>query len=178
MTLTQAPALDGLAALLAYPRGHDLARIEQCAEAVAALVKDAVAPLQSFADAVAGMSEGALQEAYTGAFDFTEECSLCVGWHLFADRPERADLMVRLREELDRAGIPEGPELPDHLSHVLLLLAREEPRQASDLASLVAPAVEAVRAALERRGNVYGDLLAAVEAVINGLRAKGEEPAS
>ena len=160
MTVTQAPALESLAALLAYPRGHDLARIQHCT------------------DAVAAMSVGALQEAYTSAFDFTEECSLCVGWHLFADRPERADLMVRLREELDRAGIPEGPELPDHLSHVLLLLGREETLRASALASLVAPAVEAVRAALDRRGNVYGDLLAGVEAVVDGLCIPGKDPAS
>ena len=84
----------------------------------------------------------------------------------FGETRERGGFLAVLRADLERVGIPESIELPDHLSHVLALLGREEPGRAAILAALVAPAVAAVRAALEERETVYADLLAAVDSLV------------
>jgi nitrate reductase delta subunit len=127
---------------------------------------DAAAALQRFAQQTDALSLTDLQEQYTAVFDLNPACTLDLGWHLFGETRERGGFLVVLRADLERVGVPEVTELPDHLSHVLSLLGREEPGRAAVLAALVAPAVAAVRAALEERGSVYADLLAAVDSLV------------
>jgi nitrate reductase delta subunit len=151
-----------LAALVAYPddRTHAGARA-LLAAAQATAGADAA---REFLDVTAPMTTADLQEEYTAAFDFDPACALDLGWHLYGESRERGALLARLREDLQRAAIPETHELPDHLTHVLELIAREPDERAAPLAELVKPAVGAIERALAKRGSPYAHLLAAVYA--------------
>jgi nitrate reductase assembly molybdenum cofactor insertion protein NarJ len=65
--------------------------------------------------------------------------------------------------------VPETAELPDHLTHVLALVAREPSARAASLAALVAPAIERVHRGLAERGSPYVHVLAAIRAVVAGI---------
>jgi nitrate reductase assembly molybdenum cofactor insertion protein NarJ len=66
-----------------------------------------------------------------------------------------------MREQLRRYGIPESTELPDHLTHVLVLIDRMEHEEAAELAGqFLLPALAKVQDAL--KDNPYGSLIAAI----------------
>jgi nitrate reductase delta subunit len=170
VTGVTADHLDACAGLLCYPRGPLGARVRTCLAALDP-ADDAIAPLQRFERQVDGMPVVELQEHYTALFDLNPACTLDLGWHLFGDTRERGGFLLALREDLERVGVPESAGLPDHLSHVLALLGREEPDRAAALAALVAPAVAVVRGALEDRRSVYADLLIAVDSFLARIAA-------
>jgi nitrate reductase delta subunit len=157
--------LDPLADLLSYPCGPLHAQVERCLAALDP-ADAAAAALQRFEQQTDALSLTDLQEQYTAVFDMNPACTLDLGWHLFGETRDRGGFLAVLRADLERVGVPESIELPDHLFHVLALLGREEPGRAEVLAALVAPAVAAVHAALEERGSVYTDLLAAVDSLV------------
>ena len=161
--------LDALAALVDYPDGDLQPRARACLADVAAISPAAAVELARFADAIARPSIGELQEQYTETFDLSPACALDLGWHLFGEAHERGAFMAALREDLRRAGVPETAELPDHLTHVLALVGREQPARAAALAALVAPAIETVHRALGARGSPYVHVLAALREVVAGL---------
>jgi nitrate reductase delta subunit len=155
--------LEALAALFTYP-GNGYAA---AAENAAASSGSAVPLLPAFATEVRRMPLTALQELYTGTFDLQPVCALDLGWHLFGEDYQRGLLLARMRRELRACGIPETRELPDHLSHVLLLLARMEPAQAEEfVAAIVVPAVENMLQRMPTE-NVFRGLLQAVQEVIS-----------
>jgi nitrate reductase delta subunit len=131
--------------------------------------------LARFGRGIAEMPLTDLQECYSEVFDFGTACTLDVGWHLFGETRDRGLFLSALVEDLARAGVARSTELPDHLTHVLALVGREEPGHAETLASLVEPAVEAIRRALAERGSVYAPLLDAVQAALETLAVR--EPA-
>jgi nitrate reductase delta subunit len=102
-----------------------------------------------------------LQERYSDAFDFNPSCTLDLGWHLFGESHERGAFMAALLDDMAGAGLAATAELPDHLTNVLALLAREAPDRAAMLADIVEPAVTRVHRALAEAGNPYADLLGA-----------------
>lgn len=175
MTGFTVDVLDTVAELLSYPHGPLDARVGRCLAALDP-ADEAAAALQRFEQHVTGMSLAELQEHYTAVFDCNPACTLDLGWHLFGDTRERGGFLVVLRNDLERVGLPEVSELPDHLSHVLALLGREEPGRRAALVTLVAPAVAAVRGALEDRRSVYADLLTAIESLVArcGAECKAE----
>jgi nitrate reductase delta subunit len=149
-----------LARLVEYPddRMHDdasamLAAVHKSTGAQAA---------REFVDVMGRMPLAKLEEEYTAAFDFDPACTLDLGWHLFKESRDRGALLARLREDMQRAGVPESRQLPDHLTQVLELIAREPEERAVPLAELVRPAVGAIQRALTKRGSPYAHLLAAV----------------
>ena len=162
--------LDTLAGLLRYPHGPLDVPAGRCLAALDP-ADEAVAALQRFERQVGGMPVADLQEHYTAVFDLNPACTLDLGWHLFGETRERGGFLVTLRDDLERVGVPEVSELPDHLSHVLALLGREEPGRAAALAALVAPAVASVRRVLEDRRSVYADLLTAIDSLVTRLGA-------
>jgi len=102
------------------------------------------------------------QELYIQTFEFNPACTLEVGWHLFGENYERGAFLVSMREQLRRHGIPESGELPDHLCHLLTLLARLEPAEAERLAGeFLLPALAKLRAGL--KDNPYEPAIAAIE---------------
>jgi nitrate reductase assembly molybdenum cofactor insertion protein NarJ len=105
----------------------------------------------------------AMQELYVQTFEFNPACTLEIGWHLFGENYERGEFLVRMREQLRRYGIPESSELPDHLTHLLVLIGRMEQAEAAELAGqFLLPALAKIREGL--KDNSYGLLIAALQA--------------
>lgn len=152
--------LDRLAPLFAYP---DDGYAEIARESARRL---GLAPVRAFADAVTAMPPAELQERFVETFDLDADCAPDLGWHLFGERYERGEWLAGLRADLRRLGLEASAELPDHLTNVLRILARDEPKQAEALARFVAPALDSLHAALERRQSPYRHALAAVRQIV------------
>ncbi len=120
----------------------------------------AAAHLADFDAATRNAGLADLEELYARTFDFNPQCALEIGWHLFGADSNRGALLVRLRQELARHGIPESCELPDHLTHVLPLVDRMSPDEATRFTrACVMPAVEKMLAGLEGKQNPYESVL-------------------
>jgi nitrate reductase assembly molybdenum cofactor insertion protein NarJ len=159
-------AFELLAPLLGYPGEDYHAAVRQCAERSPAACRSAV---EAFAAQALPLSLEQLQEAFTAAFDLNDKATLDLGWHLFGEKYERGLLLVRMRRELAAHAIPESSELPDHLTHALLLLARMEREAAAELAAVVVlPALSQIRAAVagHEPALAFADLLRAVDQLV------------
>jgi nitrate reductase delta subunit len=157
---------ENLAALLQYPRGDFRRLLQSSQELAEASVPEAAALLADFNDQTRGLSPTEMEELYVGTFDFSSAGALEIGWHLFGEDYQRGAFLVKMREELRRLGIPESPELPDHLTHVLLILAKSEGPAADELALQCAlPALDKIIAAIE--DNPYARILQAVRATLS-----------
>lgn len=176
MTHETASVLERLAALVEYPVTEPDEQILDCLEDPA-LDPEACAELERFAGTVTELTVSELQEEYTATFDFTQACSLDLGWHLFGDTHERGAFMAGLLDDMTRVGLPENAEMPDHLTHILTLLAHD-PEKASTLAETVAPAIDAIARALAERASPYAHLMGAISAEVNAVRVKRREEVS
>ncbi len=108
-----------------------------------------------------------LEEAFTRVFDVNPACALEVGWHLFGEEYARGMFLVRMREELRRFGLSESVELPDHISHVLAIVAEMPPDEADRfVAACVQVAVEKMNQALEDKETPYRHVVACLAAVL------------
>ena len=169
---------DALANLLIYPDQLMEPRARACVQTLR-VGSEGLAPnhaaadaVQRFADIIGGRSLAELQEEYTSVFDLGAACALELGWHLFGETCDRGGFLAVLREDLQRAGIEERAGLPDHMSHVLALVARETPERAAALAELVAPAIVSVHGALATRDTPYVHLLEAADALLGPLSGR------
>jgi len=115
-----------------------------------------------------------LEEAYSATFEVTPACALEIGWHLFGEEYDRGLLLVRLREELRRHELSESSELPDHLTHVLpLIAAMSEDEARRFVTACVQPAVEKMRQALIRSESPYQGVINALAAVMQSTWGEG-----
>ncbi len=118
---------------------------------------------QELADQLRYPDDPAMQELYVQAFEFNPACTLEIGWHLFGENYERGEFMVRMREQLRRYGIAESTELPDHLTHLLLLIGCMDYTEGAELAGqYVLPALGKIKDALKE--HIYGPVIAGIEA--------------
>jgi nitrate reductase delta subunit len=154
-------SLDRLAPLFAYPDEGYAARAAESARLLG------LEPMRAFADAVTAVPAAALQEQFVETFDLDPDCAPDLGWHLFGERYERGEWLARLRADLRRLGLQTSAELPDHLTNVLMILARDEPARADALARLVTPAFDKLQTALERRESPFRHVLTAVQAIVS-----------
>lgn len=160
-----------LSLAVAYPRDDARQTLARVAD-LPGLTGDAALALRRFAEAVADVPIPRLQEQYTAAFDFDPACALDLGWHLYGETRQRGAFLAALRDALQRVGVRESAELPDHLTHVLALLAAEDPDRGGRLAAQVEPAVSAIARALVDRGSPYAHVLAAVKAEVARLASR------
>ena len=141
---------DQLARLFEYP---DDSYVERCRQA----------GLHEFASEMDKLSPSQIQEQFIATFDWNPATALDLGWHLYGEQYARGEFLVRVREELRRYGIPESTELPDHLTHVLPLLARMDSTEATGFArEFVAPAVAKLVSALDQKKTPFALLMRAV----------------
>jgi nitrate reductase assembly molybdenum cofactor insertion protein NarJ len=160
MTAAEIAAFDAVAALTEYPSDESyVARTVASVAELESLGLAAAAPLAKLRDAVCHQSLSALQEEYAAAFDFDPECTLYMGWHLFEDGPDWGPWLAALAGALERVGARRTPELPDHLSQVLMLLAREDDTQAHALADIVLPSLQKIHKRLVERGSPFAALI-------------------
>lgn len=116
------------------------------------------------------------EETYTRTFDVNPACALEVGWHLFGEEYARGMFLVRMRENLRKYNLPENAELPDHLTHVLEILAAMPEDEASRFArACVLPAVEKMSEALDGKETPYVPVVHCLAAVLNQTWGKGED---
>lgn len=170
MTSAQIAAWDDVAALLAYPADESYeARVAKSVRELDALgLTAAGTSLARLREATVGRPLTALQEEYAAAFDFDADAALELGWHLFGDGPDRGPWLAMLVEALARAGVPRTQELPDHLSHLLMLIAREEEPRAGALAELIAPAIQKVHKRLGDRTSPFAALVETAGCLLDG----------
>ena len=158
-----------LAALLTYPEPDYRERIDACLGAFepAHDCGRRLALLQQFRAAIEDLDTPQLQELFIQTFDLSPVCSLEMGWHLFGENYDRGLLLVRMRRELRRHGLVETSELPDHLSHALLLLDRMEREGAADFAAaIVLPALAKMLPAVKDKQNPFENVLLAAEQAV------------
>ena len=170
-----ASSLEQLAALLRYPREHLVPRANLCLSALTPVLPQAAAHLRCFAATLANSPLTTLQDAYVAAFDFDPASTLEIGWHLYGESCDRGGFLAAIRERLAQHGIVEDEGLPDHLSHLLKLIACEPVDRAAALANRIQPAIEGVRAALVERHSLYADLLSGIALTLAAI-SDGSSP--
>ena len=159
--------LEHLASLFTYPDEGYARRLAASADAAG------LESLRVFADAVAHVPTATLQEQYVEAFDLDPDCSPDLGWHLYGERYERGEWMASLRGDLRRLGLDASAELPDHLANVLSILARDDEARRELLATTIAPAIDRLRHALERRESPFRHAVTAVQEAVTSRTTGG-----
>ena len=142
--------LETLASLFEYP-GETY--VERCRAAGGS----------ALADALGRMAVTEIQELFISTFDWNPATSLDLGWHLFGEQYARGEFLVKMRGEMRRYGIPETSELPDHMTNVLRVVARMDPKTAHEFVrEYVAPAVAKLVAGLDQKKTPFAMLARAV----------------
>lgn len=145
------------ALLFSYPGGDYLARVQDCG-----------LPLAEFAQAIERLPVETLQELFTQTFDWNPDTTLDLGWHLFGENYDRGEFLVKLRGALRAHGVTESQELPDHLSHILLLLDRmSKDEQADFAAKYVLPALGKLQEGLAKTESPFLPLIIALRREIS-----------
>lgn len=140
---------DAIGRLFRYPTEGYPALARELAKALRAGGGRAAESLARFADFAASVSPHELEETFTRTFDLNPACAAEIGWHLFGEEYLRGLFMVRIRAEMRERGLEETGELPDHVVHVLAVLAAMEPKPAREFArACVCPAVGKMQRAL------------------------------
>ena len=167
ISATSFAILEKFGEILSYPGENYLRQVAACQEAAAGADPEAGQRLGEFNVRVRSLILEEVQELYVQTFDLNPVCALEVGWQLYGDNYDRGDFLVKMRQELEWHGVPENRELPDHLSHVLPLLAHMEPGDATTLASAsVLPALKKMLAAFEGKQSPYESVLRALTCVL------------
>jgi nitrate reductase delta subunit len=151
-----------------YPRRGDYgALLTRCIDALRHDCPAAIDSLAPLRDHVATMSLEQVQELYTRTFDINPVCTLEIGWHIYGEDYARGALLVKLREQLRRMNIPESCELPDHLTHVLLLIGRMTGEDADELAArYLLPGLDKMLEGLVDGEHAYRALIETVSKVV------------
>lgn len=156
----RARSLGTLSRLLSYPEEHYLQLVELLYVIVQNQLPDAAQGIAEFGKFAEQCKEYELEEAYTRTFDVNPSCALEIGWHLFGEDYMRGQFLVRMRCELSQYEIAESSELPDHMAHVLAVLAAMPDEKAHQFAhACVFPALYKMQAALEKNGSPYRHLV-------------------
>ncbi|NOZ38773.1 MAG: nitrate reductase molybdenum cofactor assembly chaperone [Planctomycetes bacterium] len=159
--------LGTLTRLLSYPGEHFDQLVEMLYLIVQHELPEAAKGISAFGQYLERCEENELEEAYTGTFDVNPACALEIGWHLFGEDYMRGQFLVRMRQELAKYEIPESGELPDHLTHVLPVVAfmpAEEARQFSH--ACVFPALHKMQVSLDKNNSPYRHLIRCLTLVL------------
>ncbi len=161
--------LDVLAALLVYPGSDYGARIERARQVLQGDA-ESLALLEQFAAAVKPLSLESLQELFIRTFDLSPVCTLEVGWHLYGENYDRGTFLVRMRQQMREHGLPESDELPDHLTHVLAVLARMVAEERPEFAArFVLPALAKMMAGFKNKQNPFENVMNAIGRTVHAL---------
>jgi nitrate reductase molybdenum cofactor assembly chaperone len=149
--------------LFAYPRQGYARAARGCASAAGGFLPEALDDLTKFEECIRGKTTEQLEELFVGTFDLNPVCVLEIGWHLYGDNYDRGAFLVKMRERLRQYGVAETSELPDHLTHVLALLARMDAEDAGAFATKsVLPALDKMLAGIAGKGSPFEFLLRAL----------------
>ena len=134
--------------LLEYPTEESISGIINMEESDNSFLK--------FKKFVQSTSKEKLQEKYTQTFDMNPATCLDIGWHLYGEAYERGSFLVKLRNSLRENSIEESTELPDHLTHIFLLLdSLNEDYQQEFLKEYIIPALHKIIDGFNESDNPY-----------------------
>jgi nitrate reductase molybdenum cofactor assembly chaperone NarJ/NarW len=171
--------LDKLGKLLSYPGEDFLAAVEVCWNAASEIDPEAARCLNDFRSRLRGLSVEEAQELYVQTFDLNPICALEVGWQLYGDNYDRGNFLVKMRQELKRYGVPENVELPDHLCHLLPLIARMDSERARCFGTAsVIPALKKMLAAFEGKNSPYENVLKALTRILESASSDAAQEAN
>ena len=161
--MSRAHRYEHFAKLLNYPDDDYFATAQLSGEDAKEFCVEAEQYLREFHLRIGGRTTEQLQELFVQTFDLNPACVLEIGWHLYGDNYDRGAFLVKTREQLRCHGVAESGELPDHLTHVLALLARMEPVEASAFAAQsVIPALDKMLAGIAGKESPYEFLFKAL----------------
>jgi nitrate reductase molybdenum cofactor assembly chaperone len=167
--------LGTISRLLSYPDDHYLPLVEMLYLIVQSDLPDAAKGVSEFGRFVEQCGEHELEEAYTRTFDVNPSCALEIGWHLFGEDYMRGQFLVRMRGELAKHEIAESGELPDHLTHVLPVLASMPEEEAQVFShACVFPALHKMQTSLEKNQSPYRHLIRCLLLVLELHYGKSE----
>jgi nitrate reductase delta subunit len=149
-----------LAVLFSYPAdGYGLNAADALGASDSVSV-EAAAVFREFRAGIAGLSTEELQELFTRTFDLNPMCTLEIGWQLYGEDYQRGEFLVKMRQQLREYDLAESGELPDHLSHALMLLGKLDAEDAAEFASCyLLPALDKMRAGWRQNRNAFAALL-------------------
>lgn len=159
--------LQTLARLYAYPDERYRIVIAQATDMAAEYDDSVYSPMRGLFDWVSTTHQTQLEEEFTSTFDLSPSCNPEVGWHIWGEDYNRGAFMADLRDEFERYGIEEQGELPDHLIHMLPLVAAMEPEEAEQMARRqILPALAAMHEQLKRSNSEFASLIEATYAAV------------
>jgi nitrate reductase molybdenum cofactor assembly chaperone len=160
------------AKLFEYPGEDYHANAERCLATLRPEHSDAAASLEEFCASTRNLSTDDLRELFTRTFDLNPICTLELGWQLYGEDYQRGEFLVKMREQLREYDLRESGELPDHVTHALVLLAHLEPDEAAEFAGgYLLPALDKMRTSWREDRNAFAALLESAF-----LRLRGEYP--
>ncbi|PHS03330.1 MAG: nitrate reductase molybdenum cofactor assembly chaperone [Blastopirellula sp.] len=159
--------LNAFGRLLSYPDEHTV----QTAELLYVLLMDELPEVAKDAAKFGAFVEQQelykVEESYTQIFDINPTCALEIGWHLFGEEYARGMFLVKMREEMRKYELPESAELPDHVCHVLEVVAAMPAEDAQRFVkSCVQPAVETMKGKLEKHETPYRLVIECLSSVL------------
>lgn len=146
-----------MADMLDYPTADFRQRLETLWTELQRRFPACAATLRDFRAFVHETAPEALQEYYTRTFDINPVTALDVSHHIFGDTYKRGQFLAQMREELEKLGLADRPELPDFLPLVLYYLAKSMDEEARrELVELIfLPALAQMERALSEGMNAY-----------------------
>jgi nitrate reductase assembly molybdenum cofactor insertion protein NarJ len=187
---TRQALTDAFADVLSYPHESPAAPARSCAEIARTRDVEAGRLLESFAALVDEEPLGALQEAYTRAFDLDTmlrsepTCYPYVGHYLFDESHKRGMFILELRRRFREHGFEDSSDLSDHLVLLLRFLAVCTDETLADelVDDAILPALSRIRN-LQRAGtsspgslrDAYLEVLSALELSLRAGRPERED---
>lgn len=160
-------AYDSLARLWLYPAETPREHLAGLKHLLSGHNDAAVEALAAFHSGTAALTTADLEELFIRAFDCNPPCAPEIGWHLFGEQYDRGTFMVWMRSQLRRFGLRESAELPDHVSHVLPVLARMDEAEAREFSTrCVQPALQRIREGIRESASPYRHVVDATAAVL------------
>ncbi len=131
--------------------------------------------LDSFHDYVASSELYQIEELFTTTFDMNKTACLELGWHLYGEDYQRGEFLVKMRGSLEEYQINESIELPDHISHCLLLLAALDEDEAHIFATeYIGKALTIIIKGFDKE-NPYHGLLMCLQSMLQKIDVSSSE---
>jgi nitrate reductase delta subunit len=132
--------------------------------------------IESFLHSIRDFSIADLEELYTRTFDINPIANLEIGWHLYGEAYERGSFLVKMRELLRAHHIEESTELPDHITHILVVLDKMEKGEAIEFSQQhLKPALDKILEGFANHPNPFAIILTALRTVVESYQVQGVE---
>ncbi len=175
--MTGSRTLRPLRVLLSYPDDQTIEAAELLYVSLQSELPEAAKHISKFGAFLDQHDLCEAEEAFTGTFDVNPACAPEVGWHLFGEEYARGMFLVRMREQMRKFGIEETSELPDHITHVLSVIAAMPHSEAQRFVrACVEPAVRTMRRGIEEKPTPYRHVVACLDEVLSHFWGRGRSP--